>query len=371
MSSTSSTPGRSPGRFHDLKYSSQSTSALIHPDHEYVLADLSSFAYDPFLFGGVVYATVEHAFHAHKCRQAAHLFDSRNPLYIGDDPLVAKRTGGRKYFEQHGYTLRSDWDTFRVDLMGDLLNARTLQCPKSHNALKLTGDRQLVHAGFRIDKFWGVQRGGGANMHGKLLMQARALCTDLRKLPCSGEYAIKYSTVKQCLKLKPPRSRKVGAKQKRAYKEYAEWVESMKALLGEIKCEAATCAQRVWRGYVVRRDAARLKARQTRNLCLHVMYGTAGGAANGMSYEHARVVSVVRHSRLSKLLPAVHPQGAFDGASHPDVVAFRLAFRHAYWHAIRHAKVSPQTRGVGHLGGEQEARVAYSPQVYERKTCAS
>ena len=81
----------------------------------------------------------------------------------------------------------------------------------------------------------------------------------------------------------------------------------------------------------------------------------------------SRCRSVVRHSRLSKLLPAVHPQGAFDGASHPDVVAFRLAFRHANWHA----KVSPQTRGVGHLGGEQEARVAYSPQVYERKTCAA
>ena len=69
--------------------------------------------------------------------------------------------------------------------MGDLLNARTLQCPKSHNALKLTGDRHLVR---RVPHRQVLGRAARrrANMHGKLLMQARALCTDLRKLPCSG-----------------------------------------------------------------------------------------------------------------------------------------------------------------------------------------
>ena len=296
----------------ELRYSSQSTSALIDPDYSYVVADLSSFAHDPFLFNGVVYATVEHAFHAHKCKQAAHLFDSQHPLYVGDDPRVAKRTGGRKYFEQHGYTLRSDWNTFRVELMGDLLNARTLQCAKSHNALKLTGNKQLLHAGFRIDTFWGVQRKGGSNMHGKLLMQARALCTDLRKEPTpSGGFVLKRDTIQQCLRAsKMPRKRNPSASDKRASREHQAWVAETKQLLRQVQHEASVCLQRVWRGYRVRRDAATLKALQTRNLCMHVVqtpmpYKRAIGIARSFAIRDFASSYLVfkrhAHSKASKI----------------------------------------------------------------------
>lgn len=243
-----------PPTMDELRYSFHNTAALIHPDYPYVVADLSSFAHDPFLFDGVVYATVEHAFHAHKCKQAAHLFDSRNPLYIGDDPRVAKRTGESL---QHG--LRPDWNTFRVELMGDLLNARTLQCAKSHNALKVTGNRQLLHA--------------GGNTHGKLLMDARSLCGDLRKVPVpTGDFAFKRSVIEQCLHTsKVPRKRNPTASDKRAFREHTIWHHETRACLQQVLHEAAGCLQRVWRGHRVRREKARQNAVQTRNLCMHVV----------------------------------------------------------------------------------------------------
>ena len=36
-----------------------------------------------------------------------------------------------------------------------------------------TGDKELIHKGFRIDDFWGVNKYGGNNHHGKILMKLR------------------------------------------------------------------------------------------------------------------------------------------------------------------------------------------------------
>ena len=39
--------------------------------------------------------------------------------------------------------------------------------------LKETGDKVLIHTGFRIDDYWGVKSGKGENNHGKILMKIR------------------------------------------------------------------------------------------------------------------------------------------------------------------------------------------------------
>ena len=69
--------------------------------------------------------------------------------------------------------LRSDWETVKLELMGEALRAKFTQHPGLRAALLATGDARLVeHTG--NDRFWGDGGDGrGQNWLGKLLMELR------------------------------------------------------------------------------------------------------------------------------------------------------------------------------------------------------
>ena len=139
------------------------------PIAEGICASLSSFAYAPMYIDGRAFATAEHAFSTTSAAKVYRaMFDMTSKTYIGDDPKVAKKCGGRAFFKKHGFTLRPDWDNIRLVLMTEILDERDLQNDASRRALAATGRSPLVHRGFRIDRFWGSQKQrGGHNHHGR------------------------------------------------------------------------------------------------------------------------------------------------------------------------------------------------------------
>lgn len=90
-------------------------------------------------------------------------------------PMAAKRVA----WEQDA-RLRGDWDTFRVEVMRQVLSAKFRQHHDIREVLLSTADRSLVEH-TRNDRFWADGGDGtGANRLGRLLMELR---DELRKEP--------------------------------------------------------------------------------------------------------------------------------------------------------------------------------------------
>lgn len=127
---------------------------------------LSNFAPCNVYYNGKRFRTVEHAFQAAKC-----LTDEEQDIFkFVETPAEAKQWGKT-------VKLRPDWENVKIDIMKELLYQ------KFHNTLykdKLlaTKDKELVEGNEHKDTFWGVYRGEGKNILGKLLMEVR---TELMK----------------------------------------------------------------------------------------------------------------------------------------------------------------------------------------------
>ena len=67
--------------------------------------------------------------------------------------------GGAAAARAAGWALRPDWGRARVGVMEAVLRACFKQNPAQRATLRATGARTLVHAGFRIDDYWGAKRG--------------------------------------------------------------------------------------------------------------------------------------------------------------------------------------------------------------------
>jgi len=93
-----------------------------------------------------------------------------------EDPLNpedAKKFGGKKSFQENGFTLRADWDKVKLRIMKEITREYYLSNQDFRDKLIKTGNKKLVHSGFRIDDYWGVKKTGGENNHGKILMELR------------------------------------------------------------------------------------------------------------------------------------------------------------------------------------------------------
>jgi hypothetical protein len=138
-------------------------------------AFLSNFAAAPVLMDGETYPTVEHAY------QAAKVWPHACATYRGSDlrfkpwrtiireastASAAKRLGGRA-------PLREDWEHVKVGVMRELLEQKF--APRTHyrELLLATGDATLIEGNTWGDIYWGMCRGRGTNMLGKLLMVIR------------------------------------------------------------------------------------------------------------------------------------------------------------------------------------------------------
>jgi|SRR6185503_6783802 len=122
---------------------------------------LSNFAPVNVLLDGVLYPTVEHAYQAAKTEDT----NERLSIYDCDSPGGAKRLGRK-------VTLRSDWESVKVDVMNDLLQQKFRQ-PQYRLQLLQTGDATIVEGNNWGDSYWGVCRGEGQNMLGKIIMRVR------------------------------------------------------------------------------------------------------------------------------------------------------------------------------------------------------
>lgn len=150
------------------KYKWLSSFNMTNPDTDEEL--------NPFKYEGVEYPSVEHAFHAQKI-EVGHLKEEEYKLIFSTmndfKPNEAKRFGSRKYFEDNNFKLRKDWDKIKLKLMKDIIKEYYLSNPIMIDKLVETGKSQLIHKGFRIDNYWGMNKNGGENNHGKILMELR------------------------------------------------------------------------------------------------------------------------------------------------------------------------------------------------------
>lgn len=124
---------------------------------------LSNFWPCRIVYGRMTFSSTEAAYQAAKC---LHVVDRTR--FVDLPPGDAKRLGRR-------VEMRADWDTVKVGVMRELLalkfpddalNGLTAQ-------LLATGTAELIEGNTWGDVFWGVCRGRGSNMLGKLLMERR------------------------------------------------------------------------------------------------------------------------------------------------------------------------------------------------------
>lgn len=128
---------------------------------------LSNFYLCTILFEGHVYPSVEHAFQAAKAHPSQRA-PFTNPCVT---PGYAKKMG-------RAIVLPGAWDSVRISVMRLLLEDK-FRHYGLRQALLETGDATLVEGNTWGDTFWGVCRGKGGNMLGRLLMERRAFLAAL------------------------------------------------------------------------------------------------------------------------------------------------------------------------------------------------
>ena len=122
---------------------------------------LSNFYPCKVTYEGITYPTTEHAF------QAAKTLDQslRKTIANLPQPSEAKKEG-------RNLQLRPDWEKIKVQVMRELLLLK-FSDPELKKKLLATGKEELIEGNWWGDTFWGVCKGTGQNMLGKLLMEIR------------------------------------------------------------------------------------------------------------------------------------------------------------------------------------------------------
>jgi ribA/ribD-fused uncharacterized protein len=123
---------------------------------------LSNFWEEDLWYRGRLYRTAEHAFQAAKAADQ----DEYEHVVSAPTPAEAKKRGRR-------VQKRPDWDVMRVPIMLEILCAKFAPGSRLAGALENTGDLELVEGNTWGDVDWGVCRGDGLNLLGRLLMIVR------------------------------------------------------------------------------------------------------------------------------------------------------------------------------------------------------
>ena len=144
-----------------------------------------------FEYDGYTYPTVEHAFHAQKIDSSDPDIKEYKEKFTDKDlkPSDAKKLGGKKSFKENNYKFKKDWDKIKLRLMKEITESYYKNNPELMNKLVSTGNKELLHTGPRIDDYWGVNKNGGENHHGEILMEIRKENSfkDSKKLTKKGE----------------------------------------------------------------------------------------------------------------------------------------------------------------------------------------
>lgn len=122
---------------------------------------LSNFHEASIYVDGEKYRSVEHAYQAYKTLDP----QSRKIIREAMTPGEAKKLG-------QCVTLRSDWESVKVDLMRSFVRKK-FENPFLRPLLQATAEAELIEGNTWNDTFWGVCRGVGQNWLGKILMEIR------------------------------------------------------------------------------------------------------------------------------------------------------------------------------------------------------
>jgi ribA/ribD-fused uncharacterized protein len=128
--------------------------------------EFSNFYERDFTIGEITYKTNEHYFQSKKFSQAD--FEYALQIINAQTPKQAKSLGRRNPSK-----LRQDWNTVRIDIMYEGLEAKFSQNDDLKQLLLSTRNKELIENN-KGDAYWGCGRNGkGMNMQGKLLMKLR------------------------------------------------------------------------------------------------------------------------------------------------------------------------------------------------------
>lgn len=119
---------------------------------------LSNFYPAPVMLDGISYPTTENAY------QAAKTWD--RTAFEDCSPAEAKKLGRK-------VKMIPDWDRVKVGIMRGLLAQKFEHGTELGIRLRATGSKRLVEGNTWNDTYWGVYKGVGANMLGRLLMNQR------------------------------------------------------------------------------------------------------------------------------------------------------------------------------------------------------
>src|SRR5882672_8379333 len=129
----------------------------------YVFNNFSAHAIE---FGGEVYPTSEHAYQAAKCTDPQGREAIRNARSPSQAKLLANET--------YSAAKDPDWGSKKVAVLEEILRAKVDQHPEAQEALRASGNEDIVEDS-PTDYFWGEGAdGSGQNMLGRLWMKIRA-----------------------------------------------------------------------------------------------------------------------------------------------------------------------------------------------------
>ncbi|MFA5485424.1 MAG: NADAR family protein [Candidatus Pacearchaeota archaeon] len=122
---------------------------------------LSNFYSAPVMYEGLLYENNEAAFQSAKLKDRA-----KRECFCNIDSSTAKRKGRQ-------VALRQDWEDIKDEVMYQVVKDKFSRNVILKNRLLDTKNEELVEGNTWNDTYWGVCRGRGKNMLGKILMRVR------------------------------------------------------------------------------------------------------------------------------------------------------------------------------------------------------
>jgi ribA/ribD-fused uncharacterized protein len=122
---------------------------------------LSNFFPAKVFLDGIEFPSVEHAY------QAAKNFDTnRRLMFVNLTSAEAKREGQKT-------VKRPDWEEVKYGIMLNLVREKFTRNSDLKDKLLGTGSAELIEGNTFGDRVWGICKGVGKNLLGKILMQVR------------------------------------------------------------------------------------------------------------------------------------------------------------------------------------------------------
>ena len=122
---------------------------------------LSNFYSAQVMYEGLLYKNNESAFQSAKVKDL-----ERRKQFCELDPSVAKRKG-------RNVLLRQDWENVKDEIMYQCVKDKFTRNLDLKQKLLDTDDEELIEGNTWNDTYWGICKGRGKNMLGKILMRVR------------------------------------------------------------------------------------------------------------------------------------------------------------------------------------------------------